>query len=293
MMAFYILLVDVNEQAFHRHRVEYLTRQAQLLNSSTYGNSDNRNGLFHYHPLHGNNSTTYINATTLHNGQNETSILHPSHHNSMSATTSIWISLMLSLISWMTIIQILRYLRYYQVSSRLAATTRLPLGRQEQYLLAHMIRMSRDGDPMAMPQLMSRLRMMLISRDFTGEDYELLQQLDGGGSGGQRGASNELIASLPVTVLRHEDVHRSARSTSSSSRLIMDDDDDDLERQNHHHHHEEEDDDRLGRCNICLAGYEVGDRLKALPCTHRFHADCLDPWLRTNAVCPICKLSLR
>lgn len=164
MMAFYILLVDVNEQAFHRHRVEYLARQAQLLNSSSNTMNSDRNGIFHYYPLHGNNSA-YINATF--HGQNETMILHPSRH-SMSATTSIWISLMLSLISWMTIIQILRYLRYYQVSSRLAATTRLPLGRQEQYLLAHMIRMSREGDPMAMPQLMSRLRMMLISRDFTG-----------------------------------------------------------------------------------------------------------------------------
>nr|XP_043606161.1 E3 ubiquitin-protein ligase At1g63170-like [Erigeron canadensis] len=42
-------------------------------------------------------------------------------------------------------------------------------------------------------------------------------------------------------------------------------------------------------CCICLAKYANNDELKELPCTHFFHKDCVDKWLKINASCPLCK----
>ncbi|PKA57204.1 E3 ubiquitin-protein ligase [Apostasia shenzhenica] len=42
-------------------------------------------------------------------------------------------------------------------------------------------------------------------------------------------------------------------------------------------------------CCICLAKYAENDELRELPCTHFFHAHCVDKWLKINALCPLCK----
>jgi len=46
----------------------------------------------------------------------------------------------------------------------------------------------------------------------------------------------------------------------------------------------------LQRCVICLREYEVNDVIKTLPCSHEFHSECVDPWLREhNRTCPTCR----
>ena len=49
-------------------------------------------------------------------------------------------------------------------------------------------------------------------------------------------------------------------------------------------------------CSICFCDYEPGERLRELACGHRFHKECIDPWLmpdkakkeRGHRTCPLC-----
>ncbi|XP_027101358.1 RING-H2 finger protein ATL70-like [Coffea arabica] len=45
-------------------------------------------------------------------------------------------------------------------------------------------------------------------------------------------------------------------------------------------------------CSICLQDYKDTDMLRLLPeCGHFFHLKCVDPWLKLNPTCPVCRNS--
>ncbi|XP_012474840.1 RING-H2 finger protein ATL20 [Gossypium raimondii] len=45
-------------------------------------------------------------------------------------------------------------------------------------------------------------------------------------------------------------------------------------------------------CPICLSEYQPKDTLRTIPeCSHYFHSDCIDEWLKMKASCPLCRNS--
>ncbi|XP_055603819.1 E3 ubiquitin-protein ligase RNF38 isoform X2 [Uranotaenia lowii] len=42
-------------------------------------------------------------------------------------------------------------------------------------------------------------------------------------------------------------------------------------------------------CVVCMCDFEARQILRVLPCSHEFHAKCVDKWLRSNRTCPICR----
>ncbi|EXJ93896.1 hypothetical protein A1O1_02289 [Capronia coronata CBS 617.96] len=47
-------------------------------------------------------------------------------------------------------------------------------------------------------------------------------------------------------------------------------------------------------CSICTEDFKKGEEVRVLPCNHKFHPDCVDPWLlNVSGTCPLCRTHLR
>lgn len=46
------------------------------------------------------------------------------------------------------------------------------------------------------------------------------------------------------------------------------------------------------QCSVCLEDFEIGGEAKEMPCKHRFHSECIFPWLELHSSCPVCRYQL-
>lgn len=54
-----------------------------------------------------------------------------------------------------------------------------------------------------------------------------------------------------------------------------------------------QEDGSLG-CSICTEDFTRGEEVRVLPCNHKFHPECVDPWLlNVSGTCPLCRIDLR
>ncbi|KAM7509459.1 hypothetical protein LguiA_019912 [Lonicera macranthoides] len=102
-----------------------------------------------------------------------------------------------------------------------------------------------------------------------------------------RGASEESISALPTHKFK---LKRNGSSTSSRDSSNSGADEGGFVAAGTEKERTISGEDAL--CCICLARYTDNDELRELPCSHFFHTECVDKWLKINASCPLCKFEI-
>lgn len=129
-----------------------------------------------------------------------------------------------------------------------------------------------------------RLQLALLDREFDDLDYETLRALD---------ADNVPTASMTDEEINALPVHKYKVSGSQSGRLP------EQQASSSSSSKKKQDpsivqggaktpEDEL-TCSVCLEQVNVGEIIRSLPCLHQFHVNCIDPWLRQQGTCPVCK----
>ncbi|KAM0830467.1 hypothetical protein ACQ4PT_066187 [Festuca glaucescens] len=136
-----------------------------------------------------------------------------------------------------------------------------------------------------------RLQLALLDREFDDLDYDALRALDADNSPHAHSMSEEEINTLPVFKYKFQ-----AQQGSTAARKSSDGPSVPLVSSPGSGKEKKQDADGTSiipedelTCSICLEQVGVGDLLRSLPCLHQFHVNCIDPWLRQQGTCPVCK----
>ncbi|XP_025794184.1 E3 ubiquitin-protein ligase SDIR1 isoform X3 [Panicum hallii] len=144
-----------------------------------------------------------------------------------------------------------------------------------------------------------RLQLALLDREFDDLDYDALRALDADNSPHVPSMSEEEINTLPVfkykvqaqqgsTSTRESDgLPQLSTSLTGSGNEVLTNTDLFLKKKQADRTSKTLEDELT--CSVCLEQVAVGDLLRSLPCLHQFHVNCIDPWLRQQGTCPICK----
>ncbi|KAG9454636.1 hypothetical protein H6P81_007540 [Aristolochia fimbriata] len=135
-----------------------------------------------------------------------------------------------------------------------------------------------------------RLQLALLDREFDDLDYDTLRALDNDNSPGAPSMSEEEINALPVHKYKVQSHQSSGPQNEGSSFQQASSSTSMTERQDISKvdGNTRSPDDEL-TCSVCLEQVNVGELIRSLPCLHQFHANCIDPWLRQQGTCPVCK----
>ncbi|KAJ0979530.1 hypothetical protein J5N97_015004 [Dioscorea zingiberensis] len=139
-----------------------------------------------------------------------------------------------------------------------------------------------------------RLQLALLDREFDDLDYDTLRALDSENSPEVPSMSEEEINALPVHKYKAQS-HQgstsgpqgngmSAQQAASSSGVLTEKRQDNAKPEGNVKAPEDE-----LTCSVCLEQVVLGELVRTLPCLHQFHSNCIDPWLRQQGTCPVCK----
>ncbi|KMT18362.1 hypothetical protein BVRB_2g025160 isoform B [Beta vulgaris subsp. vulgaris] len=130
-----------------------------------------------------------------------------------------------------------------------------------------------------------RLQLALLDREFDDLDYETLRALDADNAPAISSMSEEEINALPVHKYKvnsaESDITEKQQASSSAS----------LEKGQEISINVGSSEDEL-TCSVCLEQVNVGELIRSLPCLHQYHANCIDPWLKQQGTCPVCKFKV-
>ena len=133
----------------------------------------------------------------------------------------------------------------------------LPVPNMAQMGLSPYRSMRLSPNRIALGDILLLQRALLSNRDFTHADFELLSALDQRNIAPQsRATPTEILAQLPTYPFQF-------RSGASCI-----------------------------ECPVCLEPLKANETVRALPCCHSFHIQCIDPWLSSDHTCPVCKHDL-
>ncbi|OAY46120.1 E3 ubiquitin-protein ligase SDIR1 isoform X1 [Manihot esculenta] len=131
-----------------------------------------------------------------------------------------------------------------------------------------------------------RLQLALLDREFDDLDYETLRALDSDNVPTTASMSDEEINALPVHKYKVTALQSGGSSMQQASSSVA------AEQKKQDTANAvgsmKASDDEL-TCSVCLEQVNVGELVRTLPCLHQFHANCIDPWLRQQGTCPVCK----
>jgi len=99
----------------------------------------------------------------------------------------------------------------------------------------------------------------------------------------KRGLTKAELNSLPVTIYS---VKPKSKSTKTSSKGKT------LDKKQAKTPPPSEESTIEESCAICAVDYKFGDKIRTLPCIHKFHKECVDKWLVRKSDCPICRHDL-
>ncbi|KAI9081829.1 hypothetical protein K1719_036091 [Acacia pycnantha] len=132
-----------------------------------------------------------------------------------------------------------------------------------------------------------RLQLALLDREFDELDNETLRALESDTAPGTTSMTDEEINALPVHTYKVPVPTKDGSAGLASSSHATE-----VKQGNGGIEGNVKGSEEELTCSICLEQVKRGELVRSLPCLHQFHMNCIDPWLRQQAKCPVCKFRM-